>query len=215
MDEAAIQAHVRAINDCNQRGGRMLSLVDLIAAGTVNLPLAAYLAAAMRSGASLLVGAQRNPRPGDTCYLAHEINNAFYYAYIWGEEAQVFFSLIAQGHIVASNLHADTLAETHDLVCQKYGVERAHLDAVTLKIYLEVKRTIGWNVQRRVSRVYESNGVQDRLLWTSKRGTFIRQEPGESAIVSPEQEKEYAEFLTTLIRQDTRHIDEIRRRLVR
>jgi hypothetical protein len=38
----------------------MLSLVDLIEAGTVDLPLAAYPAAAMRS-ASLLVGA----RPGD------------------------------------------------------------------------------------------------------------------------------------------------------
>ena len=38
----------------------MLSLVDLIEAGTLDLALAAYLAAAMRSGASLLVGA----RPG-------------------------------------------------------------------------------------------------------------------------------------------------------
>ena len=38
----------------------MLSLVDLIKAGTVDLRLAAYLAAAMHSGASLLVGA----RPG-------------------------------------------------------------------------------------------------------------------------------------------------------
>jgi hypothetical protein len=36
----------------------MLSLVDLLDAGSVNLPLAAYLGAAMRSGASLLVGAQ-------------------------------------------------------------------------------------------------------------------------------------------------------------
>jgi hypothetical protein len=38
----------------------MLSLVDLLEARTVDRPLAAYLAAAMRSGASLLVGA----RPG-------------------------------------------------------------------------------------------------------------------------------------------------------
>jgi type IV secretory pathway ATPase VirB11/archaellum biosynthesis ATPase len=38
----------------------MLSLVDLIEAGTLDLPLAAYLAAAMRAGASLMVGA----RPG-------------------------------------------------------------------------------------------------------------------------------------------------------
>jgi len=37
----------------------MLSLVDLIDAGTVDLSLAAYLAAAMCAGASLLVGARR------------------------------------------------------------------------------------------------------------------------------------------------------------
>ena len=56
----SISQHVQALNACNQRGGRMLSLVDLLDAGTVDLPLAAYLAAAMRAGASLLVGA--NPR---------------------------------------------------------------------------------------------------------------------------------------------------------
>ncbi|MCK5526789.1 MAG: hypothetical protein KAJ05_06545, partial [Candidatus Latescibacteria bacterium] len=60
MNEALFRAHIRVLDDCNQRGGRMLSLVDLITAGTVDLPLAAYLSAAMRSGASLLVGA----RPG-------------------------------------------------------------------------------------------------------------------------------------------------------
>jgi hypothetical protein len=60
MKADAVGAHAAAINACNQRGGRMLSLIDLLDAGTVDLPLAAYLAARMRSGASLLVGA----RPG-------------------------------------------------------------------------------------------------------------------------------------------------------
>jgi hypothetical protein len=60
VDQKALQDHVDAINACNQRAGRMLSLVDLIKADTMDLPLAAYLAAAMRSGVSLLVGA----RPG-------------------------------------------------------------------------------------------------------------------------------------------------------
>jgi len=56
----AFTEHVYALDACNQRGGRMLSLIDLLDAGTVDLPLAAYLAAVMRHGASLLVGA----RPG-------------------------------------------------------------------------------------------------------------------------------------------------------
>jgi type IV secretory pathway ATPase VirB11/archaellum biosynthesis ATPase len=131
----------------------MLSLVDLIEAETVDLPLAAYLAAAMRAGASLLVGArpggagktavmcallnflpddtviravdsravlaegQRDDEPGRTCYLAHEISSASYYAYVWGHEARTLFGLVADGHVIASNLHADTLEETRDQLC--------------------------------------------------------------------------------------------------
>ncbi|MFH1741689.1 MAG: hypothetical protein ABIH23_22005 [bacterium] len=49
--------HVREVNRCNQRGGRMLSIVDLLHAGTMVRPLAAYLLARISSGASFLVGA--------------------------------------------------------------------------------------------------------------------------------------------------------------
>ena len=252
MDEAAIQAHVRAINRCNQRGGRMLSLVDLIEAGTLDLPLAAYLAAAMRAGASLLVGArpggagktavmcallnflpddtviravdsravlaegQRDDEPGRTCYLAHEISSASYYAYVWGHEARTLFGLVADGHVIASNLHADTLEETRDQLCRENGVAPAHLDAVTLKVYLQVKRSVGWSAQRWVGSVYESAGGGDRLLWSRETGgTFVRHQPFESAVVSQEQEKECAEFLAGLQRQSLRHIEDVRRALVK
>lgn len=73
MKDTAVQAHVEALNRCNQRGGRMLSLVDLIGAETVDRPLAAYLAAAMRSGASLLVGA-RPGGAGKTTVMAALLN---------------------------------------------------------------------------------------------------------------------------------------------
>lgn len=52
-----IEGHVREVNRCNQRGGRMLSIVDLLAAGTLERPLAAYLLARISEGASFLVGA--------------------------------------------------------------------------------------------------------------------------------------------------------------
>jgi hypothetical protein len=282
--EAAIQAHVNAIQDCNQRGGRMLSLVDLIEAGTVDLPLAAYLAAAMRCGASLLVGARpggagktavmgallnflpdhtvlravdswsalpepartswggnnqpsrspgalpdpqplngrgRRPHPRlqarqaeQICYLAHEISDAPYYAYVWGAQLRAFFRLAAQGHMIASNLHADTPKETRDQICRANGVSPAHLNAVTLKIYLQVQRS-GWYVQRWISRVYESDGEQDRLLWVGdKVQAFARQKTTQSVIVSPKHEKQYAQFLTVLLKQDIRRIEDVRRALV-
>jgi hypothetical protein len=247
--EAHIQAHVQAINDCNQRGGRMLSLVDLIDAGTVDLPLAAYLAAVTRSGASFLVGArpggagktavmcallnflpdhtvirpvgqpsvlvdaQRDERPGDTCYLAHEVGAGHWYAYVWGREARAFFALAGRGHIVASNLHADMLEETHDQLCRKNGVARAHVDGVTLKIYLRMARTGGRSVRRWVSHVYESDGTADRLLWTGDRhNAFSRRAASE--VLSQAQESQHADLLDRLLTQNIRRIEDIRRALV-
>ncbi len=52
-----LESLVREIDRCNQRGGRMLSMVDLIEMETIPLDLAAILAARVFSGASFLVGA--------------------------------------------------------------------------------------------------------------------------------------------------------------
>lgn len=56
MDHAIIK-HCEELNRCNQRGGRMLSVFDLLDAGTLDLDLAAYLMARISKGASFVVGA--------------------------------------------------------------------------------------------------------------------------------------------------------------
>lgn len=53
----AITRHCEELNLCNQRGGRMLSVFDLLAAETLDLDLAAYLMARISRGASFMVGA--------------------------------------------------------------------------------------------------------------------------------------------------------------
>ena len=227
----------------------MLSLVDLLDAGSIDLLSAAYLAAAMRGGASLLVGASpggagktavmcallnflpdrtdirpvessavlaqglHDPRPGRACYLAHEIGTGSWYAYLWGEQARLFFQLAAEGQIVASNLHADTLQETYAQLCAENGVAPAHLAAVTLKVYLAVARGRDGSVRRWVRRVYESDGAEDRLLveWTGE-GAWRRE--AESRFVSRAQEARYATFLSALRRQGRRTIEKVRRALV-
>ncbi len=50
-------AHLKEVNRCNQRGGRILSIVDLLRAGTLDRSLAAYLVSRISQGASFLVGA--------------------------------------------------------------------------------------------------------------------------------------------------------------
>jgi len=53
----AIARHCEELNRCNQRGGRMLSIFDLLAAKTLRPDLAAYLMARISKGASFMVGA--------------------------------------------------------------------------------------------------------------------------------------------------------------
>lgn len=52
----AIAKHYNELNRCNQRGERMLSVFDLLAAKTLDLDLAAYFMARISKGASFMVG---------------------------------------------------------------------------------------------------------------------------------------------------------------
>ena len=262
MSELAtsIAAHVRALRDCNQRGGRLLSLVDLIDAGTVDLDLAAYLAAVMRARGSLLVGARPggagktalmvallNFLPNDTtiqpiegpvvlrrgledaafgrtCYLAHEIGEGFYYAYLWDEQARLFFELAARGHTIASNLHADTLPEARTQLIVENGVDPAGVDSVTLKVFLRLGRGANLRTTRWAGHVHESTGPSvpagpewaspDRLVWVGQgRGRFVRQ--AESRVVSREEEARCRIFLEQLLHADIRTIEDVRQAVVR
>lgn len=58
--ESGPRLFCRELERCNQRGGRMLSVFDLLEAQTVDLDLAALLMAGIARGASFMVGA----RPG-------------------------------------------------------------------------------------------------------------------------------------------------------
>jgi hypothetical protein len=162
---------------------------------------------------TVLSAAERDPDPGGTCYLAHEIGSGPYYAYVWGREAQAFFRLVSQGHIIACNLHADTLAETQAQLCRENPVDPAHLAAVTLKVYIEVSRGTGFFMRRRVNAVYESDGTGDRLVWALEEGgRFVRQ--AGSSLVCPCEEKTYAGSLEELSRTDVRTIEAVRTALL-
>jgi hypothetical protein len=63
----------RQIEQLNQRGGRMLSIVDLIQAGTISVEMAAYAIRAMHEGESLLTAA-RPGGAGKTTLMAALLN---------------------------------------------------------------------------------------------------------------------------------------------
>lgn len=187
----AVLRHCRQINRCNQRGGRMLSVVDLIEAGTLSAELAAYCLAAIGQGASFMVGAipggagkttvmgallnfvpadaeltaadgeptlldgLRNTSPR-RCFICHEIGAGHYYAYLWGRELREYFRLLEAGHMLATNLHADTYDQARDQVCGDNGVPPEALRGMNLLLFLSVGR----DGRRRIERVWESDGLQ-------------------------------------------------------
>lgn len=139
--------NLEQIKRLNERGGRMLSIVDLIKDGTLDAELVSYLLYCMSRGGSILtaagpsgtgkttlMGALLNlispgtrietvtdskyfgsPRKDSVYYLAHEINNAPYYGYIWGSDARQFFELAKEDSIAAS-VHANSLEEVKQLL---------------------------------------------------------------------------------------------------
>ncbi len=166
----------------------MLSVLDLIDAGTVSLELAAYLMARMTQGVSFLVGARPggagkttvmcallNLFPADVelvaatdgavaratgprrCFICHEIGAGPYFAYLWGRELRAYCALTEQGHLLATNLHADDLDEARDQIYGENRVPMKHFNAFQLQLFLRVDGR-GFRYDRRIAAVYASDG---------------------------------------------------------
>lgn len=58
MQHPGLASHILEIEHCKQRGGRFLSIMDLLEAGTLSLDLAAFLGARILQGQSFMVGAE-------------------------------------------------------------------------------------------------------------------------------------------------------------
>lgn len=193
MMEADLTAHCQEIDRCNQRGGRMLSIVDLLRAGTISEDLAAYSLAAIGSGASFMLGALPggagkttvmgallNFVPADValavadgpeairtgmtpagkrirrCYICHEVGPGPCYAYLWGDAIGAFFELPQAGHMLATNLHADTFDQAAEQLLKDNSLPEGAFRRMNLIYFLSV--TGRSPVKRQVVEVWESDG---------------------------------------------------------
>ena len=192
------------IEGLNQRGGRTLSFVDLIRAGTLSVEMVAHCWAAIAHGASFLTAARPGGAgkstvlanllillppgeeivtvtearaDGDTprCLLAHEIGSGHWYGYIWGRQVAEFLARMAAGKRVASCIHADTLDELRDiLLAPPLEVPAAHLDLLDLILFVHVT-TAG----RRVAALWERADRGHRLAfeWEAAGDRIVRNGP--------------------------------------
>ena len=187
----------------------MLSIVDLLEAGSLDLDLAALLMARVTRGASFMVGARpggagkttvmcallnliprdvpivaataqavRAAGPARRCYVCHEIGAGPYFAYLWGEDLRAYCALSTQGHILATNLHADDLDESRAQVCDENGVPVPHFNAFDLLVY--VRASGKWHAGRRwIDMVYASDGAARHVpVFDAQRGLRPEAVPG-------------------------------------
>ena len=214
MKDERIARHCAELQRCNQRGGRMLSVFDLLHAGTLELDLAAYLMARLTQGASFFVGAQPGGAGKTTvmcallnlishdceiaaasgpvlraapkgasekrhCYICHEIGSGPYFAYLWGEDLRAYCALARRGHLLAANLHADSLDEAYEQICGDNAVPESDFNALNLALFLRVRRSSS-GTRRWIERAYESDGVSPhRLVFDKKEGLIGGPRPQE------------------------------------
>ena len=238
-----ILRHCREIDRCNQRGGQMLSVVDLIQSGTVTAELAAYCLAAVGQGASFMVGAMPggagkttvmgallNFVPSDVelapadgqesieralagrlprrCFICHEIGPGPYYAYLWGQTLREYFRLAEAGHMLATDLHADTYEQARDQICRQNEVPEADLRRMNLMLFLSVHR----GVRRRVEQVWESDGQQPhRPVYSAANGGLL--EP--SLLVAAPKLAAARQVIERLLSSGQRSIEDVRALVVR
>jgi hypothetical protein len=242
-----LRSHCSEIDRCNQRGGRMLSIVDLLDAETVTMELAGYFLAAIAKGASFMVGAMPGGAgkttvmgallnfvppdvelvPADServvraacqdasrrrCYICHEIGSGYYYAYLWGPVLTDLMSLPTCGHMVATNLHADTVDQARKQLCGDNGVPSEVFDRFGLMIFLLVRGRSG-AVTRRVSAVYEpANSGPPRLAYALREGAIQVAEA--SRLVGSDELAKGIKRIEALRASGARTIEDVRRFLI-
>jgi hypothetical protein len=184
--------HCEEIEKCNQRGGRMLSVTDLIDAGTISVLQASFFMHAISKGASFIVGAKpggagkttvmcallnflplntdivhtenrefiRNAKGKKTfCFLCHEIGAGPYCCYLWGEQLTDLFMMKERGHIIVSNLHADTYDAAKRQICEENPVPEQMFNNIDLFVFINVA-----GIRRNISAVHIKTGTKHTLF---------------------------------------------------
>jgi hypothetical protein len=242
-----ITIHCDELNRCNQRGGRMLSIFDLLAAKTLDLDLAAYLMARISTGSSFMVGsvpggagkttvmcallnfvpvdvpliaatpeavyeaANTKVSPSRACYVCHEIGSGYYFAYLWADELRAYCGLSDQGHILATNLHADNLEQAKDQVCNTNSVPGEHFNKFELLIFLGIESHY-IRAKRWIEEVYSSDSSSGHELIFRANDKNL-DENAKHYLADPEYVNTCRDFLTK-IPPDVCTIEDTRRHVV-
>ena len=149
------------------------------------------------------------------CYICHEIGAGPYYAYLWGEQLRAYFELPGAGHMLATNLHADTYEQARDQICSQNGVPEAHLRRMNLMFFLSVRRK-SLRVRRRIEEVWASDGSSDhRCVYDADETTVPADSAGAPpALASAEEIARARAVIDALLADSLRTIEQVRSAVV-
>lgn len=195
------EANLSEIYRLNQRGGRFLTVVDLLEAGTLDEKLLKFFlkrlwrgdsflwtAGPSGTGKTTLMGALLNLIPPGTeiftterglplpdsksdhspLYLAHELNDAPYYGYIWEREAARFLKAAGDRQIAAT-LHAESLEGVRKKLTRRpVGLSEEDFSRIDLVVTMKME-TRGSRRIRRIDRVHASRNGSYRTIFRRDR----------------------------------------------
>ncbi len=180
----ALRDNLREINSLNQRGGRMLSVVDLIEDGTLTSEVAGYLLTSVAGGASFLTAAgpggvgkttlmacllsflapgerihtvtdpQRLPEPEGPTCYLCHEIGAGHWYGYLWGDEAADFLALRQQGRIAASLHAETVEELRDQLLGP-SIGADERDLAAVRLLLFMVRR---GSRRRVSAIYERAG---------------------------------------------------------
>jgi len=145
------------------------------------------------------------------CYICHEIGSGSYFAYLWSDSLRAYCSLPENGHMLATNLHADDLEEAKEQVCSDNDVRVELFNRFELLIFLSIEGTY-LKSYRRIEKVYSSDGLSDHVL-VFDRGNNKKIDPKvNNYVVEPDYVSACRDFLKKMSPK-TRTIEQTRQRV--
>jgi hypothetical protein len=141
-------------------------------------------------------------------YLCHEIGAGDYYAYLWDEALRAYFRLPDHGHMLATNLHADTLEEAREQACGENRVPTEHFRRMNLILFLRVHGH--WDARREIVEVWESDGISDHVLVYDRDGLH----PAACRLVNETQITSARSQLNAVLTSGAKTIEQVRHTLL-
>ena len=181
----------------------MCALLNFVPA---NVPLIAATPQAVHEAAN------NNSSPR-ACYVCHEIGSGYYFAYLWADELRAYCGLSENGHILATNLHADNPQQAREQICETNSVPDKHFNKFELLIFLRIENRY-LKAKRWIEEVYSGDGVSGQELIFHAKDKQSLDENAKHYLAEPEHVASCRDFLAKMS-PNVRTIEDTRRHVVK